>query len=224
MIRTTWNSLALAAAAAALGLGLGVARAEAPPMAPAPPPPPAAREAAAAPAASQNAPDAAPNAKAADGAAEKTPSLSLQDLKGSKRSLGELRGQVVLLNFWASWCGPCRKEMPELEVLRQQAGAGLSVIGASTDDPGDIEQVRGFVAKHKLGFPIWLNATTEDMERFGLPAVLPSSVLIDRDGRIVDRFAGMVAMEKLRARIAPLLAASAPPPGKPAPAARTAPK
>lgn len=145
---------------------------------------------------------------------EKTPkapiNLALKDLQGVRRSLADLRGRIVLLNFWASWCGPCRKEMPDLAALRNQLGPrGVEVIGASTDDPEDEPDVRKFVRDHHVDFPVWLGATVENMEAFGLPAILPSTVLLDRDGFVAERLAGTVSPKVLREKIDALLRAPA---------------
>jgi len=152
---------------------------------------------------------AAPGAGAEPRKTPKAPiDLALKDLQGVRRSLAEMRGRIVLLNFWASWCGPCRKEMPDLAALRDQLGPkGVEVIGASTDDPEDEPDVRKFVRDHHIDFPVWLGATVENMEAFGLPAILPSTILLDRDGLVAERLAGTVSQKVLREKIDALLRA-----------------
>lgn len=146
--------------------------------------------------------------------ADIAPELALRTMSGAEDSLAVQRGKIVILNFWATWCVPCREEMPMLEKLRREYGArGVEVIGASTDLPETQKHIAPFVRKLKLTFPIWLGATLQDMERFGLGAALPATAVIDRDGRIAGRILGPLEEADLRARIEWLLGdRSGPPP------------
>ena len=111
--------------------------------------------------------------------------LVLKDLSGGEQRLSALRGRIVVLNFWATYCIPCRKEMPDLAAIQNEfAALGLQVIGASTDDLEDRAKVLQFVKETKLNFPIWMGASTADMMRFGLGVALPGTVIIDRDGHV----------------------------------------
>lgn len=117
--------------------------------------------------------------------------LELAGLEGDRATLADHRGSVVLLNFWATWCVPCLREMPALrDIQTRYGGRGLTVIAASADPPAGIDQVRRFVRRDRLQFPIWIGATTRDMERLQLGEALPATALIDRDGRIAARFLG----------------------------------
>lgn len=130
------------------------------------------------------------------------PDLALRTLDGREDSLAAHRGKIVILNFWATWCVPCRAEMPMLEKLRREYGArGIEVIGASTDLPETQEQIAPFVRKLKLTFPIWLGGTLQDMVRFGLGTALPATAVIDREGRIAGRILGPLEEPDLRHRI-----------------------
>jgi len=135
--------------------------------------------------------------------------LVLKDLFGADQKLNSLRGRVVVLNFWATWCVPCVKEMPDLAAIQNQyAALGVQVIGASADTLAEQKAVREFIAKAKINFPVWLEATTGDMARFGLGPGLPGTAVIGRDGKIVAVYQGVIKEAELRKQIDFLLAKS----------------
>jgi cytochrome c-type biogenesis protein len=118
------------------------------------------------------------------------PQFAAQMLDGSDVSLAELRGKVVLLNVWATWCVPCRKEMPALQQLYQDLGAeGLVVLAVSVDAAGARDAVDAFVDERGIGFDIALDPSGGVQETFRTMGV-PESFLIDRDGKIVRRWIG----------------------------------
>jgi peroxiredoxin len=113
--------------------------------------------------------------------------VTLTALDGSKVRLQELRGKVVLLNFWATWCPPCRREMPALdELYRQSRDRGLVVL-AVTDD--DVAAVREYAHKNRYSFPIVLDPERRSFEKYRV-AGYPSSIVIDREGGIAAVFMG----------------------------------
>jgi peroxiredoxin len=133
--------------------------------------------------------------------------LTLKDLSGVEQSLQSLKGRIVVLNFWATYCIPCRKEMPDLAVIQNEfAPLGVQVIGVSMDDLTDRSKVLQFVKETKVNFPIWVGGTTEHMVRFGLGAALPGTVIIDRNGKITKIISGVVDQAGLRKQIEALLA------------------
>ena len=135
--------------------------------------------------------------------------LKLKDLSGVEQSLGSMKGRIVLLNFWATYCIPCRKEMPDLAAIQNEyAALGVQVIGASTDEAADRAKVLQFIKDTKINFPIWLGAGTGDMLRFGLGSALPGSVLIGKDGRIARVISGVVNQADLKKQIDAMLAAN----------------
>src|SRR6266404_2337711 len=100
--------------------------------------------------------------------------MVLNDLFGVEQRLSAYRGRIVVLNFWATYCVPCRKEMPDLAAIQNQyAALGVQVIGAAADDMSALAKVRQFIKDTKLNFPVWLGATAADMQRFGLGSALP---------------------------------------------------
>jgi peroxiredoxin len=134
----------------------------------------------------------------------KAPDFTRPALDGDAVQLSRYAGRVVLLDFWATWCGPCRAEIPHLKRVREAyAGRGFEVIGVSLDDAGP-EAVRAFVAREAIPYPVVLG-DLELAELYGGIEVIPTAFLIDREGRIVERFIGYKAESALRARIEPLL-------------------
>jgi peroxiredoxin len=121
-------------------------------------------------------------AGAAVQALQPAPDFTLQRAEGGNLRLVEQRGQVVLINFWASWCGPCRVEMPHLNRLHDKYKAGgFMVLGVNIDD--DPRHGAATAARWGLRFPVLLDASKAVTRRYDLGA-MPSTVLVDRDGRI----------------------------------------
>jgi thiol-disulfide isomerase/thioredoxin len=130
------------------------------------------------------------------------PVLELRDMQGNEVSLRALRGKIVVLNFWATWCVPCREEMPMLERMhREFAARGVEIIGASADDESTRRQIAPFLRRVKVTFPVWVGATTEHMKQLGLGTALPATAVIDREGRIIGRILGPLDEAALRQRI-----------------------
>src|SRR5579863_341084 len=110
------------------------------------------------------------------------PAFSLTDEHGTPVSLADYRGKVVLLNFWATWCGPCQIEIPWfIEFEQQYKSKGFEVIGVSMDDDG-WKAVKPYIAEHKMNYRILLGDDTVSALYGGLDA-LPTTFLIDRDGK-----------------------------------------
>ena len=110
------------------------------------------------------------------------PDFTLRTLEGQKLRLGEQRGQVVLVNFWATWCGPCRQEMPHLNKLYEKyKSSGFVLLGVNVDD--DATQAAGVASKLGVKFPVLPDSDKRVSRQYDLSA-MPSTVLIDRDGRV----------------------------------------
>jgi thiol-disulfide isomerase/thioredoxin len=120
------------------------------------------------------------------------PAYSAQTLDGKPFDLASERGNVVFLNVWATWCGPCRFEIPELETMHNKyAGQGFKVIGVSVDESG-ADAVRAFVKEQKMTYPIEVDPEGK-LANLLQTTVLPTSILIDRDGTIVWRHFGLLS-------------------------------
>lgn len=131
------------------------------------------------------------------------PDFSLADSNGAPIRLSAFRGKVVLLDFWATWCGGCKTEIPwYIEFQDKYRDAGLSAIGVSMDADG-WKSVKPFLADHKLNYPVVIGS--EDLgEQFGL-INMPLTLLIDRDGKIAESHAGVVDKDKFEGKIRSLL-------------------
>jgi peroxiredoxin len=134
---------------------------------------------------------------------EPAPDLKLIDLKGRQVSLEDYRGKVVLVNNWATWCPPCRAEMPILETYYQEhKDEGFVLIGIEAGEPAD--EVEEFVENYGISFPIWLDPENKAITGFRNMA-LPSSYGINPDGKIVLAWTGAVTLDSLEEYLSPLL-------------------
>jgi thiol-disulfide isomerase/thioredoxin len=121
------------------------------------------------------------------------PAFTLQTLDGQQLSSDSLRGKVVIVNFWATWCPPCRAEIPDLVALQEKYRDTLQVIGISEDD-APVEEVRRFAEAHEINYPIVM--TTADISaRFPGVQALPTSFIVDPEGRLVQRHVGMLSSQ-----------------------------
>ncbi|MGP0629071.1 peroxiredoxin family protein [Nitrospina sp. 32_T5] len=112
------------------------------------------------------------------------PGFTVRNLKGNRVSLADFEGQVVILNLWATWCGPCRIEMPGFENLyRRFRSEGLTILAVSLDKDND-QKVRDFVEEYGLSFPVLLDAQHKVESRYNT-FTIPTTYVIDRKGRIV---------------------------------------
>lgn len=131
------------------------------------------------------------------------PDLALKDLNGQDSSLEQHLGGYVLVNNWATWCPPCRAEMPVLQAFfEEHRTQGFSLIAIDAGDPPD--QVRDFVEQYGLTFAVWLDPEERAIEAFRNQA-LPSSYLIDPAGRVILVWNGAIERENLERIITPLL-------------------
>ncbi|HZH31052.1 MAG TPA: TlpA disulfide reductase family protein [Pyrinomonadaceae bacterium] len=136
--------------------------------------------------------------------------FALKDLFGVEQRLSAFRGRIVVLNFWATYCEPCRREMPDLaRIQNNYAALGVQVVGASADELAARTKVMEFIRETKINFPVWLGAKVGDMQRFGLAPALPGTVIIGRDGRVAWQRSGIVKEADLKQKIDELLAQAA---------------
>ena len=131
--------------------------------------------------------------------------FTMKDLDGKDVSLASFKGKVVLLNFWATWCGPCKAEIPMfVELQKQYASQGFTVVGYSVDD--ESPKARAFATEYKMNYPILLGLGREDVQdAYGPMWAIPVSVMIDRQGKVCQKHMGMPSKGALEKEIKALL-------------------
>ncbi|MGD1089831.1 MAG: TlpA disulfide reductase family protein [Verrucomicrobiota bacterium] len=136
--------------------------------------------------------------------ASPAPGWELQDLNGKTVRLSDFKGKVVILDFWATWCPPCRAEIPGLiELQKKYQAQGLAVVGVSVDQASS-DTVKSFVQQMGINYPVVL-ADTKVVTAYGGIAGLPTTFIIDRTGRIVKQHLGFTEKEEIETEIKSLL-------------------
>ncbi len=153
------------------------------------------------------------NVKAADkqeaitqGNENKAPNFTLVDTKGKKISLANYRGKVVIIDFWATWCPPCRRGIPDLIDIQKKYKDDVSIIGISLDTDSKSE-VPGFIKKFGINYPV-VFGTGEVVHEYGDIQAIPTSFLIDQKGNIVDKHIGLTPKSVIVNEIKKLLGKS----------------
>jgi cytochrome c biogenesis protein CcmG/thiol:disulfide interchange protein DsbE len=132
----------------------------------------------------------------------RAPAFTLTDLEGHTVSLADLRGRVVILDFWATWCPPCKREIPDFIDLQSRYGSqGLQVVGIGLDEP---DKLKAFAASIGMNYSV-LVGTDDIAQRYGGISGIPTTFIIDRNGRIVDRFEGFRPKEVFESEVRRLL-------------------
>ena len=131
--------------------------------------------------------------------AKRAPNLEFKDRGGQTRHTSELRGSITVLNFWATWCGPCLEELPLLSRLNAEySGKNVRFIAASADEAKNRAAVDRFVAAHSVAMEIWLGADLDMLERAGLGNELPATLILDEQGEVVARVLGEAREDDIR--------------------------
>jgi peroxiredoxin len=120
---------------------------------------------------------------------KKVPDFSLKDLSGKKVEIKEFQGKVIFLNFWATWCGPCKEEMPGMEVLHRQFKEKKFVLLTISVDYEGLKPVQEFINKHQYTFSILLDPKCETLDLFEVKGI-PTTFLIDKKGKMVGKAIG----------------------------------
>jgi thiol-disulfide isomerase/thioredoxin len=130
--------------------------------------------------------------------------FTLKDMNGADVDLASFKGRVVLINFWATWCGPCRAEIPSLVELQDKYRDDLTILGVSIDDPA--EKLKPYAAEFKMNYPVLVGNGHQDMQdAFGPLYGIPVSVIVGRDGRIAKKHSGIATKEQFEREIKALL-------------------
>jgi peroxiredoxin len=140
-----------------------------------------------------------------DAKVKKAPDFELPDYTGKTVRLADYKGKVVFVNFWATWCGPCKYEIPMFVDLQQKYGAqGLAFLGISVDD--EASALKPFVDQYKMNYPVLVGLGREQVqEAYGPMLGIPVTVVIGRDGNMCTRYFGLRPKDRFEADIKALL-------------------
>lgn len=156
-----------------------------------------------------------PSAEACDPASKDDPSpaspgkpadlsLTLKDMHGKDVSLAAYKGKIVLINFWATWCAPCKAEIPDFVALQEQYAKDVQILGVSVDDTP--EDVQPYAAQLKMNYPVLIGLNRKDVETaYGPFLGIPQTFIVARDGTICRKHAGIASKAKFEAEIKALL-------------------
>jgi thiol-disulfide isomerase/thioredoxin len=128
--------------------------------------------------------------------------LNARSLDGRKVRLKDLRGKLVVLNFWATWCGPCREELPMLvKTAQANTNPDLAFLAISVDDEKTQNKISDSVRQFGITFPVWVGPNGDDLFKLSKAEAVPATIFIDRDGTIEARVSGEIRESELKERI-----------------------
>jgi thiol-disulfide isomerase/thioredoxin len=134
--------------------------------------------------------------------AKTVPNLALKDLAGHSQQLSELRGQIVVLSFWATWCAPCREELPRLSRLSEEfAGRKVRFVAVSIDDAKDRAKIEPYLLKQDIHLDVWVGGNADLLGRFGLGDIVPGTLILDEQGQVITRIMGEAKDDDVRSRL-----------------------
>jgi thiol-disulfide isomerase/thioredoxin len=146
-------------------------------------------------------------------AARRAPDPSLKSLDGQTRKLSALRGKMVVVNFWATWCGPCQEELPRLaQIAESYAGKPVEFVLISIDAPKDRSKIPAVLERLHVTRESWVGGDTDLMDRFGLGNIVPGTAVIDDHGEVVARIMGEAQEDDIRRAVDWLLSGRSGPP------------
>jgi thiol-disulfide isomerase/thioredoxin len=129
---------------------------------------------------------------------------TMKDMNGVDVKLASFKGKVIIVNFWATWCGPCKAEIPGFVELQKQYASDLVILGISVDDP--IEKLKPYAAQYKINYPILVGLGRDDVqEAYGPLYGIPASFVIGRDGRVCKKHMGIAPKAQFEREIKALL-------------------
>jgi len=128
--------------------------------------------------------------------------LVLKDASGERVRLSDYRGKIVVLNFWATWCAPCRDEIPYfVELEKEYRSRGVVFIGASLDDERTSRQIPDYLARYGVKYPVWYGAGRGDLDRLGFDQAVPATAFLDQEGRVGARVLGEIRRREIKERL-----------------------
>jgi thiol-disulfide isomerase/thioredoxin len=131
--------------------------------------------------------------------AKRVPDPSFKTLDDQPRKLSALRGQIVVVNFWATWCGPCQEELPRLsQIAASYSGKPVNFVFISIDDPKDRGKIPAALARVHVDIASWVGADTDTLSSFGLGNIVPGTVILDETGQVIARVMGEAREEDVR--------------------------
>jgi len=134
--------------------------------------------------------------------ARRIPNLELKDLSGHSQKTASLRGSIVVVSFWATWCAPCREELPRLSKLAQDYSSnGVRFVAISIDESKDRAKIAPYVTAQKLAMEIWVGGDTNMLARVGLGDIVPGTIILDQQGEIIGRIMGEAREEDIKSRV-----------------------
>jgi thiol-disulfide isomerase/thioredoxin len=143
----------------------------------------------------------------AAGVAKRAPDPGFKSLDGQTRKLSSLRGQVVVVNFWATWCGPCQEGLPRLSQLAgSYAGKPVRFVLISIDESKNRAKIPAVLERLHVSLESWDDADTDTMDRFGLGNIVPGTAILDQNGEVIARIMGEARDEDVRTAVDWLLA------------------
>ena len=133
---------------------------------------------------------------------KRAPDPGFKSLNGQTRKLSALRGQVVVVNFWATWCGPCQEELPRLSKLAESyAGKPVRFVLVSIDEPKNRVKIPAVLDRLHVPLESWDDADTDTMDRFGLSDIVPGTAILDEQGNVVTRIMGEAREDDVRGAV-----------------------
>lgn len=131
--------------------------------------------------------------------AKGVPNPAFKDLAGHSQRLSELQGQIVVLSFWATWCAPCREELPRLSKLSEGfVGRKVHFVAVSIDDAKDRAKIEPYLMKQQIHLDVWVGGSADLLGRFGMGDIVPATLILDDQGQVITRIMGEAKDEDVR--------------------------
>lgn len=125
------------------------------------------------------------------------PLFTLEDIDGQNISLADYKGKIVFVNFWATWCAPCRAEIPDFVKLIDKYGDdGFDILGVSVDNPNDYKKIPAFMDQYKMNYPVLLDKVGQVNHLYGGIQSIPTTFVLDREGKALGRIVGARSYEQ----------------------------